>query len=920
MKTIIITKKFWGAFSTIIVVGLLFAYYLMIYVPKKEGEINARKFRTLQRSGENIQSMKIDYEEAVKQMLGEYIGQIQTCRAKAKEAKKLTISDAHYFDKLLQISGDCISKNKNYLDDQFSSLKIKLEPLSRDIYDQLGNEVSLNEAHVAQPSYIFFNIKEGDPFSAYADTYPRLKVSDFLGDQNLLESDFNRVLIIRNFRIKRAEEHDINVVGVDPETQAIRCCKENRSDSSYSVIAYQKSLGVPIGADNNIDIANIKELVENSFGLTSIPVRDVSVGGTSYRLYGQRISFDENEDWIICGLMKTRDFKSQARSVHLMVIIFSVLILLFVLLAMPILKLLVMSDIERLRISNVWFSGFAIVIGTTLVLYILLGANHYFAYEVDNDKKLRKLSNSIDHKFNLEIDSIQKQLISWSKFENFEKKSNPSGKDQSFKVVDNVLTNSDGKDKFLTYPFFNEVMWMDSMGDQKITYTTHPMNVTARAPNLSNRKYFSKPRDGTFTTSDSPGFYLESIFSWRSRLHEAGLGMRMVKGTVLQIEGKNNFVGHRKGYKKDSINLEVMAMATKLHSVMDPLLPVGYQFCIISEQGEVLFHSNKNRNNQEDLFSETENDNELKAAVQGRIEKFISLNYGQSPQRVHVKPLKSMPFYLVTMHDRDHYKSPVILTMGFAGILMAILFLLQGSQILLLFITTYRPTRLKIKRFFMNWLRPIKVDTNSNVESKLTYFKATCGMVLMTLILALISYLFFALYLVILFWLVPVLILLFNYLLLQKLNRKESTDDFWKKSTFTGTSIVLIVFITTGSYFFLPSGSFIWLLTGELAFAGFLYLIYFRSWVPTRITEKLQAATLGKLYIIFLLSWLFLVGVLPVFYFYKVSYYREMSVWVRYTQWQALQDRLAREIDLKDELGKLGLFDKKDTSVKLSMI
>lgn len=215
----------------------------------------------------------------------------------------------------------------------------------------------------------------------------------------------------------------------------------------------------------------------------------------------------------------------------------------------------------------------------------------------------------------------------------------------------------------------------------------------------------------------------------------------------------------------------------------------------------------------------------------------------------------------------------------------------------------------------MNWLRPIKVIGDNSFYSNLTYFKATCGMIITSFILAIISYLNSALYLVILFWLVPIVILLFNYLLLKKLNQKQAPGDPWKSSAFAMTSILLIIFIYTGAYSILPLTAFNVLLIAGVLIIGFLSAIYFLPWVPADITSRFQASSFNKLYIMFLLSWLFLVGVVPVFYFYKVSYYREMSVWIRYTQWQALQDRLERTGHLKEELGKLGLFDKKDKNL-----
>ena len=151
---------------------------------------------------------------------------------------------------------------------------------------------------------------------------------------------------------------------------------------------------------------------------------------------------------------------------------------------------------------------------------------------------------------------------------------------------------------------------------------------------------------------------------------------------------------------------KVLAMSTRLHSVMDPVLPLGYGFCIIDESGEVWFHSNTLKNHQEDIFREIKNPGKLMAAVKGRATTHFSTEYAGNGRRMYVQPLGNLPLHLVIFHDNDYQRTPMVLTIALAFSMMIILFLIQGVQMLLLFACEYRSGKLSSHRFFLKTLQP----------------------------------------------------------------------------------------------------------------------------------------------------------------------------------------------------------------------
>ena len=71
----------------------------------------------------------------------------------------------------------------------------------------------------------------------------------------------------------------------------------------------------------------------------------------------------------------------------------------------------------------------------------------------------------------------------------------------------------------------------------------------------------------------------------------------------------------------------VLAIATRMYSIIDPVLPPGYGFCIMNAEGEVLFHSETKRNTQENFLEEVAQNEKIRAAVAGRLEKSSIENF-----------------------------------------------------------------------------------------------------------------------------------------------------------------------------------------------------------------------------------------------------------------------------------------------------
>src|SRR6185369_5263560 len=70
-----------------------------------------------------------------------------------------------------------------------------------------------------------------------------------------------------------------------------------------------------------------------------------------------------------------------------------------------------------------------------------------------------------------------------------------------------------------------------------------------------------------------------------------------------------------------------IALDSRLLSLMDPVLPAGFGYTIITNDGKVLFHSDEAHHLGENLFQECDEDTSLRSAVIGRADRAMNVRY-----------------------------------------------------------------------------------------------------------------------------------------------------------------------------------------------------------------------------------------------------------------------------------------------------
>ncbi|HET6350214.1 MAG TPA: hypothetical protein VFH88_14140, partial [Candidatus Krumholzibacteria bacterium] len=381
-------------------------------------------------------------------------------------------------------------------------------------------------------------------------------------------------------------------------------------------------------------------------------VWDADFGDQTQRLYLQPVRLPipinvamtggklaPEDHWVVVGIMPKARARSLSMSIPPNAILGTVAILALGLLLLPLIKIRFMGAREELRQVDVVAMLVATVLTVSVATHCILFAcaQHWEACRVDGE--LNNLAMQINWQLRRELRGLNNELARQTRGVR------PEGLKQNI-LADSTVTASD--------PFFEQVFFMNSRGWQKAKWTTHKSNTPVS--NLAERRYFdeayhgrlwqfleedttdARPRRGAGFEKDepdtmfTPGCYVESIRSRTTGRETAILSRR-----------------YHELQKPDSVI--VAAIESRLRSVMNPVLPLGYGFAIMDESGAVQFHSDPTRNVRENFFEELDPALPLQRAVRAREKAFTRATYRTVQSVVYVRPITSTPWVLAVFYD-----------------------------------------------------------------------------------------------------------------------------------------------------------------------------------------------------------------------------------------------------------------------------
>jgi hypothetical protein len=441
--------------------------------------------------------------------------------------------------------------------------------------------------------------------------------------------------------------------------------------------------------DNEVTLEHLKR---------SSQLRTVRVAGTRYRLFSRPVQIitgktAENVDvetWVLAGLISSDRMLRDTLTVAPQLASFLVILFILGFLSWPILKVLTMDRRERMRFFDLYLlpmSSFAVLVVLTATLASLDG-NAQLRRDVS--LRLESLAENIDGRFTGELGDLRRQLddydselktqlvsdqvLSRKVFDTSTPKSLLAARNllgSEGPVAEKITRDAKGREiaklgisSPKTYEYLTSVFWMNEEGTQFAKANIRPAN-TAWVK-LDHRDYFKAIADHLYWGADSDWFF-QTYRSITTGERSSALS------APSSIEGQT----------------VVAAITGAMRSVMDPVVPLGFSFALIDDQGTVQFHSDGRRALEEDFFSEVGDSERLRAIMASRTSQHFNTRYLTRPHQLFVRPLSSGPWWIVTMFDSEMSRTVVIETFG-RTIILALLYVLGLNLPLLIWLAFTR--------------------------------------------------------------------------------------------------------------------------------------------------------------------------------------------------------------------------------------
>lgn len=409
------------------------------------------------------------------------------------------------------------------------------------------------------------------------------------------------------------------------------------------VIFHDTPTGIKITEINAL-LEKSKTMADSVLIASSSFVLDNTFAGVDYKLFFQPVQVPfytgttpveresaQNKEygltqWTLCGMVRADRFQRESMAVSSTFIILFIFFVVLVGLSWPFLKLLLMGRNEMLGVSDVILIIFTALLGVSLVTILLLDYHFYSIHLKDTmDNQLKSFSQQIEKNFKAELSAAHGQLNIFSKA------FRPQGEINRTNILQDF--------SFLgTYPYYDMVFWTDAAGNQKTKWTIK--KIITPFLNVREREYFKALERKRYWTqrigNESIKFYIEPIYSWNTGENLSILGIPL--DTAIPFGGNS---------------LRFAYLDTRFPSLVQPVMPEGFGFCVIDRDYRVLYHSDERRNLRENLNNECRNDRALQAAVYGRAEDTFSTNYMGSDCRFYIRPLQDIPWFAVTYYDKN---------------------------------------------------------------------------------------------------------------------------------------------------------------------------------------------------------------------------------------------------------------------------
>nr|MDQ3283135.1 cache domain-containing protein [Acidobacteriota bacterium] len=347
----------------------------------------------------------------------------------------------------------------------------------------------------------------------------------------------------------------------------------------------------------------------------------VKLEGREYRLFTQPLPIQPKgggaQSWVVAGVVTNSRFASQSVTISLTVLVAVLAGFLLVIFSLPFLKLSLVGELQRIRVSDILLLGISLLCFVSIITIVCFDLVAYRRVRLGADAQLRRLASDIKRHMRTEIDLAYRALVALDNAGELQKSTAATLPKSALELP-----------AVRAYPYLESFARIDGQGQQrgKWSMAAKPLDLIP----VVDRGYFRTIIENKGWNAERP-YVVESIRSRTTGLTQAVMAMRPLR------PNKEN---------------AVIALAIPMLSLIDTTIAGDCQFAVIDEEGEVLFHSEAQRNNAENFFIETDLDRVLRSAVAARRNKMLDIRYWGDDQRGFSSPIDGTPWTLVTFRNK----------------------------------------------------------------------------------------------------------------------------------------------------------------------------------------------------------------------------------------------------------------------------
>jgi len=474
--------------------------------------------------------------------------------------------------------------------------------------------------------------------------------------------------------------------------------KNSTNSKNYDTILYKSSA---------FDIANIDadSLFENK-NLQAAELTEIDLEGTKYKAFLMpfKMKIEPDQTFVFAGIISKKDYNQQSQNIPVDFLVTVVVILVMLLLCLPILKIFVLSPEENIRIADVRFIIASIFIIPLVITLISATAWLYIYPERFTLNVLSSLQNDITDNFYREIEQCINQLKTYDSTIVHPAKaiiSNYTQEDSISYEVDKGkvdLRKIEGIDTInlrdlafypTIYKNLEVVHWMYTTGKDIASwrFTKDPTTYF----NLKDRDYFKDVKyKRTYTHPYSrKDFTMQAVLS----KSDGEFIFNIAIPSDIRISKSRKSIA--------------VAITSKMYSLYNTVVPSGFEYCLIDQKGNIIFHSDTARNLQENLLEESNDNHLLQNAISHKDSTYINhINLYDEPVKMIVKPLDDMPYYLVTYYKKRGEYLFITHIVAFVFLCMSLLHLFVSLFSYCVMMTNRRLTKLLFYPSSFSWLKP----------------------------------------------------------------------------------------------------------------------------------------------------------------------------------------------------------------------